>query len=250
MGLEFDGKVAVITGGGSGVGLATAKFLAQKGSSVAILERSGEKLNEAVNDIRALDTTRKIDGFLCDITSDNEVKTAFSKITSKFGRVDFLINNAGINTQKKIDELTEDDIRLDIDVKINGIIFCTREAVKIMNENGSIVNIASVTAYTGGVSSPSYYTGNAIANNLTKSLALQLAGKKIRVNAVAPGFIYPTGFTQNYTKEQIKKISDANPLKRVCSPDDVTKAIYFLLSDLSSYITGHTIHVNGGYYMN
>lgn len=251
MGQEFSGKIAVITGGGTGVGRATAKFLAQKGTSVAIVGRREDKLREACEEISSLNVPGvEVKYYACDITDQEQVKSTFAKIAKDFGRVDFLVNNAGVNTYTSLEQIGDEQIEAEIGVKAKGIIYCTREAVKFMNEGGAVVNLTSVNAFLGGPSSPAYPAGNAVANNLTKSFAQKLAGQKIRVNAVAPGFVYPTGFTQNYDPEKLKKLSEANPLKRVATPDDVAKAIYFLLSDLSSYITGHTLHVNGGYYMN
>ncbi|MCL5004229.1 MAG: SDR family oxidoreductase [Patescibacteria group bacterium] len=246
--LEFSEKIAVITGGGTGVGLATAKFLAEKGCQLALIGRRIEKLDEAKNGLKPLGT--HVEVFAGDVNKDSDVWTIFQKIYKDFGRLDFLVNNAGINKYKKVEEITASDIDEEISVKSRGIIFCTREASKLMHEGSAIVNITSVTAFLGGQSSPAYAAANAAANNLTKSFAQKLAGQKIRVNAVAPGFIFPTGFTQNYDPEKLKKLAEVSLMKRVASPEDVAKAIYFLLSDLSSYITGHTLHVNGGYYMN
>lgn len=251
MGEELKGKVAVITGGGTGVGRATALFLAQKGASVALLGRREDKLREAAGQVTALNVPGvRVVTYVCDVTKDDEVRTTFGKIGEDFGKIDFLVNNAGVNTYATLEQIGDEQIEAEVGVKAKGIIYCTRAATPLMKKGGAVVNLTSVNAFLGGPSSPAYPAGNAVANNLTKSFAQKLAGQKIRVNAVAPGFVYPTGFTENIPADKIAAMAQANPMKRLCSPEDVAKAVYFLLSDLSSYVNGHTLHVNGGYYMN
>lgn len=249
--MEFSAKAAVITGGGTGVGRTVAKFLAQKGCSLALLGRRAEKLQEAKTEIDALNIPDvRVEVYPCDVTRDEEVKTAFTKIKTDFDQVDFLINNAGVNTYTSLEKITDEQIDAEIDVKSKGIIYVTRAAVEMMKPGGAVVNLTSVNAFLGGKSSPAYPAGNGVANTLTKYFAMKLVEKDIRVNAVAPGFIEGTGFTENFPAEKIAQIAVQNPMKRNCTPEDVAKAIYFLLSDLSAYVNGHTLHLNGGYYMN
>lgn len=249
--MNLTGKTAVITGGGTGVGRATADFLAHKGCGLALLGRRAEKLESAREPIQSQTIPGvRIEIYPCDIVKENEVKSTFAKISSDFGPIDFLVNNAGVNTYNNLENISEAEISAEVDVKTKGIIYCTREAVLLMDKGGSIVNLTSVNAFLGGKSSPAYPAGNGAANTLTKYFAVKLSGSGIRVNAVAPGLIYPTGLTEDLPEETVKAMSKSNPMKRLCSPEDVAKAIYFLLSDLSAYINGHTLHVNGGYYMN
>lgn len=224
MRMEFKNKVAVITGGGTGIGRATGIKLAKEGCHLVLLGRR---------------------------TDETQVQEVFAKIGKNFGKIDYLVNNAGINTRKNFESITEDDVNKEINVKTKGIIFCSRAVLPFMKNGGAIVNLSSITTHTGSAnSSPAYAAGNAIASNLTKSLALQLAKYGIRVNAVAPGFTYPTGFTKDYEKEILAKMAETSPLKRLCTPEDVANGIYFLLSNLSSFVNGHTLDINGGFWMN
>lgn len=244
-------RVAVITGGGTGVGRVTALFLARKGCSLALLGRRLEKLQEAKAEVEALRMPDvRIEIYTCNITQDSAIKEVFAKIGTDFGQVDFLVNNAGINTYTDLEKITEAEIDAEIDVKSKGIIYCTRAATHLMKNGGAVVNLTSVNAFLGGRTSPAYPAANGAANTLTKYFAVKLSDKGIRVNAVAPGLIEGTGFTENIPAEKLAAVADSNPMKRNCAPEDVAKAIYFLLSDLSNHINGHTLHVNGGYYMN
>ena len=246
--MELSGKVAVTTGGGTGVGKATARMLAEKGCDLALLGRRMEKLEEAKKELQSCGV--RVEAFVCDVAKEGEVKAVFAKIREAFGKIDFLVNNAGVNTYTSLERITDAEINAEIDVKSKGIIFCTREAAALMVNGGAVVNLTSVNAFLGGRSSPAYPASNGVANTLTKYFAVKLVEKSIRVNAVAPGFIEGTGFTENLPAEKLAQIAAQNPMKRNATPEDVAKAIYFLLSDLSGYVNGHTLHVNGGYYMN
>lgn len=253
MELSFSGKkVAVITGGGTGVGRATAKFLAQTGCHLALLGRRQDKLKESRDEILSSNAPGvRIEAIVCDVTKDDEVRAAFAKIAEMFGRIDFLVNNAGVNTYTSLEKITAAEIDADLNVKTHGIISCTREATKLMKAGSAVVNLTSVNAFLGGKTSPSYPAANGAANTLTKYFAVKLSDRGIRVNAVAPGLIEGSEMTKKSVDElKLSQIAALNPMKRNCTPEDVAKAIYFLLSDLSSYVNGHTLHVNGGYYMN
>lgn len=247
----FKDKVVVITGGGTGVGRATALCLAQVGCNLALLGRREEKLRETAAKITSLGIKDlRVETYVCDVTKDKEVKTVFARIGADFGQIDFLVNNAGVNTYTTLDQIGDEQIDAEIDVKSKGIIYCTRAALPFMKAGSAVVNLTSVNAFLGGKSSPAYPASNGVANTLTKYFAVKLAEKGIRVNAVAPGFIEGTGFTEKIPADKLAAIAAQNPMKRNCQPEDVAKAVYFLLSDLSNYINGHTLHVNGGYYMN
>lgn len=238
--MEFKNKVAVVTGGGTGIGRATAIKLAREGCRLALVGLVKDNLKK--NNIKF---------YSCDITNEKQVQEVFTRIGEKYGQINYLVNNAGINTQKNFESITEDEVEREINVKTKGIIFCTRAVLPFMKNGGAIVNLSSITTHTGSASSsPAYAAGNAVASNLTKSLALQLAKYKIRVNAVAPGFTYPTGLTKDYKKEKLAEMAENSLLKRLGTPEDVANGIYFLLSNLSSFVNGHTLDINGGFWMN
>lgn len=248
--MELNNKTAVITGGGTGIGRATALKLAKEGCRLALISRKTAELLKTKKEIENLFKTPVII-FPCDVTQETEVLKVFMEIGKEFGTIDFLVNGAGTNTQKGFEVITEEEIDREINVKTKGILFCTRAALAFMKKGGAVVNLSSITARTGSAnSSPGYAAGNALAANLTKSLALQLAKYSIRVNAVAPGFTYPTGLTKDYSKEKLAKMAEASPLKRLCAPEDVANGIYFLLSPLSAFVNGHTLDINGGFWMN
>lgn len=238
--MEFKNKVAVITGGGTGIGRATAVKLAREGCRIALVGLMRGDLKKT-----------SVTFYSCDVTSEKQVREVFTRIGKKYGQINFLVNNAGVNTQKNFESITEDEVEREINVKTKGIIFCSRAALPFMKSGGAIVNLSSVTTHTGSAnSSPTYAAGNAVASNLTKSLALQLAKYKIRVNAVAPGFTYPTGLTKDYKKEKLAEMAENSLLKRLGTPEDIANGIYFLLSNLSSFVNGHTLDINGGFWMN
>lgn len=246
--MQFNNKVAIISGGGTGIGRAIAAKLAGEGCQLALLGRRRDKLQQVKKELESLKV--RIETFSGDVTQEKEIKEVFSGIGQIFGKIDFLVNNAGVNTYTGFELITADQIRREIEVKSLGIIFCTREAVKLMTGGGAVVNIASINARSGEGSSPAYCAANAVAVSYTKNLARKLAPQKIRVNAVAPGFTFPTGFTENYDPAQLEALAKANPLGRLCTPEDVASGVAFLLSDETSYITGHTLDINGGYFMN
>ncbi|MEK7611518.1 MAG: SDR family oxidoreductase [Patescibacteria group bacterium] len=249
--MELNNKTAVITGGGTGVGRVTAIFLAKKGCNLALLGRRLDKLQKTAGELRALGIDGvRVEVYLCDVTKDAEVRAVFAKIGIDFGQIDFLVNNAGVNTYTTLEQIGDEQIDAEIDIKSKGIIYCTRAALPFMKSGSAVVNLTSVNAFLGGKSSPAYPASNGAANTLTKYFAVKLADKGIRVNAVAPGFIEGTGFTEKIPAEKLAAIAAQNPMKRNAQAEDVAKAIYFLLSDLSGYVNGHTVHVNGGYYMN
>lgn len=247
--MVIKGKVAVITGAGSGIGKATAKKLLQEGCQAALLGRTLEKLQKVKSELK--DIGPRIETYKCNVSQSDQVKEAFSSIFKDFGRIDFLINSAGFNSRKTLDNLTEAEFDQEMDVNVKGTYLCITQTYPKMKEGGAIVNLSSIRGRLGSAfSSPGYAASKAADANLTKTFALQLAKYKIRVNAVAPGLVYPTELTEDLEKEKLERAKEATPLKRLGTPEDIANAVYFLLSDLSSFITGHTLDVNGGEWMN
>ncbi len=248
---ELEGKTSIITGAGSGIGREIALLLARNGCGIIIIDlKGGEKLEAVKNRIENFGVTCQT--YSGDTSKAREVNDIFSKIAQKTKRVDFLVNNAGYNSSQSFEEINEKEFDQEVAVNLKGVFLCSRAVLPLMQEkSGAIVNVSSVRGRTGSdTSSPAYAAAKAGVINLTKTLARQLGKYNIRANAVAPGVIYPTGLTQNYSKEKIEKISQSTMLKRLGTPREVAQVIYFLLSDLSSYITGQTLDVNGGMWMN
>lgn len=241
------GKVAVVTGSSSGIGLATAQKLFAEGAKVILIGRNHEKLlaaNHKLNDSAVI--------LVADISVRTQLEKIALQIKESFGKIDFLINCAGVSRVQERGILNEDAFDELIDVNLKGTYLCSMIfGYGLINPGGAIVNISSIRGRTGTTSfSAGYAVAKAGVINLTKTFALELAGSGIRVNGVAPGPIYPTAISEKWSTEMIKEISQTVPLKRLGRPDEVANAVYFLVSDLSSYMTGQTLDLNGGLWMN
>lgn len=242
-------KLALITGASSGIGKEIARKLANDGVNLIILSKDISKLNTVKKELGGLNVDIKV--FNLDLSNTIEVETFFRDIKNQGIKIDYLVNNAGISTSKSFEELTDDDFDREIAVNLKGVYLCIRYGYELIKEGGSVVNIGSIRGRMGTPSSsPAYAAAKAGVINMTKSFAMQLAKYKIRVNCVAPGAVYPTEMSISWSEEKRTKIADANLLKRIGTPDDIADAVLFLLSDKASYITGHTLDVNGGDYMN
>jgi 3-oxoacyl-[acyl-carrier protein] reductase len=247
--MDFKGKTAVITGGTEGIGKTIAYDLAKLNCNIVIISRKTEKHQAITKELIPFKIITKT--YSCDVSSSEQVKIVFQKIKNEFHNIDFLINCAGISTSKPIENLTNEEFDQEIDINLKGTYYFINSAYSFMNIGGGIINMGSVRGRTGSVStSPGYASAKAAVMNLTKSFAHQLAKYQIRVNCIAPGYIYGTKMNNNWEEEKQKKVKDQILLKRLGTPQDIANAVIFLLSDQSSYITGQTIDVNGGLYMN
>lgn len=232
-----------------GIGKCTAIKFAKEDYDLALISRRSELLAKFKNSLNKYRT--KILIYCCDVSDSVAVQKTFEKIKRDFTKVDYLINNAGLIHSAPIEKSTEADFDEEIAVNLKGTYLCSMAAYPFIRPGGAIVNISS---YRGRMGTPNTSVGYAAAKagviNLTKSFAYQLAKYGIRVNSVSPGAVYPTGLSQNWSEEKIKKLTESTPLGKIAKPEDVSNAIYFLASHLSEAITGQTIDVNGGYWMN
>jgi len=240
-------KTVVIAGGATGIGYAAAKKMIEHGANVIILGRTEETLKSAVRNFGA-----NASYCVCDISDLKSLKITAKKIKKETGGIDCFVNCAGIAREQKqgvLDEKIYDDL---MRINLKGAYLCGMVfGYGLIKHGGAIVNIGSVRARTGTPSfSSAYAAAKAGVINLTKSLALELASKKIRVNCVAPGAIYPTNISRGWTKKVRQSIASGIPMKRLGKPEEVADAVYFLSSDMSAYITGQTIDINGGLWMN
>jgi 3-oxoacyl-[acyl-carrier protein] reductase len=250
--MTLEGKVAIVTGGASGIGHATATALAECGAAVAINfhrnETGAELLREQINS----NGGRAI-AIRADVTMASEIAELVHRTNSELGPVDILVNNAGSLIERlKILDITEERWDQVIDLNLKSAFLCSKAVIPGMVErrSGSIINLSSIAGRNGGaLGSMHYATAKGGLITFTKGLAKELAPFNIRVNAVSPGVIDTPYHEQFSTPEMMKNYVNAIPLGRVGKADEVAKVIAFLASDAASYIAGETIEINGGMYM-
>jgi glucose 1-dehydrogenase len=253
------GRVAVITGSSKGIGKAIALEFASKGYNVVLNARDERELSEALNDIRkSLEGNKERVTYLAgDISQENVCTSLIDHTIKTFGRIDVLVNNAGIGgAQKQINELTMAEWDYVIDVNLKGAFLCTREALKRMTYDSktnstrsgySIINISSVHESIPQPQSAPYSASKGGMEMLTKTVALEVADKGIRVNGIAPGAIATDMNRDILEDEQKKKAEEMRiPMHRIGGPEEIAKVAFFLASDDASYMTGTTVYVDGG----
>jgi len=246
--MELKGKVALVTGGAQGIGKAVALMLARQGADVVVADVNLEKAAETAKEVEA--TGRGAMAVNVDVTRLSDVENMVESAIGRFGRIDILINNAGIARDKLILRMTEEDWDAVLDVNLKGTFNCTKAVIKHMSKqrSGKIVNIASVVGEMGNAGQANYSASKAGVIGLTKTIAREFAQRGINVNAIAPGYIQTpmTDVLPDKAKEELKRMI---PMERLGQPEDVATAVLFLVSDASSYVTGQVLNVNGGIYM-
>ena len=246
--LDFSGQKILITGATGGIGEATAKLFAKQGATIGLCGRNKDKLNSIFNELKNFGTKSEI--FECDLDNANDVENLFSRADEVMDGIDVLICNAGITKDSLAMRMSMEDFDNVIRVNLKATFILNREAIKkmIKRRYGRIVNISSVVGIMGNPGQANYVASKAGIIGMSKSLAQEVASRNITVNCVAPGFI-ETPMTDVLSEERKNKILAAIPLGKMGSAEDVANAIVFLASKKASYITGQTIHVNGGMLM-
>jgi NAD(P)-dependent dehydrogenase (short-subunit alcohol dehydrogenase family) len=239
-------KVTLVTGAARGIGLATAKRFLVDGWRVALLDIDGENLQRTFAAIAKPDVTLAL---TCDVADATGVARAVAKIAERFGRLDALVNNAGIAIFKPILDVSYEDWQRVLAVNLTGPFLCTQAAAPLMRDSGggAIVNITSISGLRASTLRTAYGTSKAGLAHLTKQQAAELAALGIRVNAVAPGPVETAMAKAVHTPEIRKDYHDHMPLNRYGLEEELAEAIYFLCSERSSYITGQTLAVDGGF---
>jgi NAD(P)-dependent dehydrogenase (short-subunit alcohol dehydrogenase family) len=246
---SLKGKVAVVTGGSSGLGVTFARALAEVGANIVLAARRLDKLDEVGNDLSRLGV--KVKSVQCDVSKQDEVQSLVDETLKTFGRLDIMVNNAGVAAMSPATEIAIEEWNRVVSVNLTGTFLCARTAARQMMKRGGgkIVNIASIYGAVGDVfpASPYYATKGAVIN-LTRDLAVEWAPFKINVNAIAPGF-FPSEMTEGIFQDPhyLEYINKQTPLGRTGDPDDLKGAIVFLASQASDYVTGQTIFVDGGW---
>jgi NAD(P)-dependent dehydrogenase (short-subunit alcohol dehydrogenase family) len=239
-----DAEVAIITGGAKGIGFGIASALAQKGRRIVLFDMDLDSLDEATTTLSRAGAA--VVGMPVDVTSSESVNQAVDAVAERLGRLDVLVNNAGIVKDKRITKMSDDEWDSVINVNLKSQFLCCRAALKHMvpANYGRIVNISS-RAWLGGVGQSNYSAAKGGVVSLTRSLALEWASAGITVNAVAPGIV-DTPLFRKFDVELQERLKKSVPVQRIGTPDDIAQAVLFFAQRESSYITGQTLYVCGG----
>ena len=242
----LEGKVAIVTGASRGIGKAIAQQFIAQGAKVAFTYRSSAEAAQALEDELSADGGT-VQGFQSDAASMTDAERLVKEVVEAFGTVDIVINNAGITDDTLLMRMTEEQWDRVISVNLKSCFNLTKAVMRTMLKarSGSIVNISSVVGVQGNAGQTNYAASKAGILGFTKSVALELGSRNIRCNAIAPGFI-ETEMTAKLDEDTVQGWRDAIPLKRGGTPEDVANLCVFLASDMSSYITGQTLNVDGG----
>ncbi|WP_368488712.1 SDR family oxidoreductase [Clostridium sp. BJN0013] len=242
-------KVALITGGDSGIGRAVAVAFAKEGCNVAII------YYDEHDDAKYTKEIVEKNGRQClllpgDISDDNFCSTAVKNTMDKFNKIDILVNNAGVQfTQNSIEDITNEQLERTFKTNIFSMFYLTRAALPYLNPGSSIINTSSITAYSGNETLLDYSCTKGAIVSFTRSMALSLIGRNIRVNAVAPGPVWTSLIPSSFSAEKVGKFGSNSPIKRPAQPVEIAPAYVFLASPESSYVTGEIIHINGGQFI-
>jgi NAD(P)-dependent dehydrogenase (short-subunit alcohol dehydrogenase family) len=249
MDLHIKGKVALVTGGASGIGEKTAEFLVQEGVKVLVSDVNGERIEQAVASLKGMGG--EVRGIPCDVTQEEQVSKMVAEARSHFGTIDFLVNSAGIGgSMASLETAKRQDWQRILEINLIGTINCCKAVMPILREKrgGRIVNIASEAGVSGEKGLEIYAASKGGVIALTKSLAKNLGRDQVTVNAVAPAFVH-SPMTSYLTSELEQKWLKMYVIKRLGETKDIASMIVFLCSDRCSWITGQTISVNGGFSM-
>ncbi|MBM6618479.1 3-oxoacyl-[acyl-carrier-protein] reductase [Bacillus suaedaesalsae] len=243
------GKVALVTGASRGIGRAIAIELAQKGAKIAVNYSGSEsKANELVDEIKSLG--QEAIAIQADVSVSESVSSMVKQVIDTFGSLDILVNNAGITRDNLLMRMKEDEWDAVINTNLKGVFLCTKAVTRQMmkQRSGKIINIASIVGVSGNPGQANYVAAKAGVIGLTKTTAKELSARNINVNAIAPGFI-TTDMTDELPAEVKEEMLKQIPLSRFGEPGDIAKVVSFLASEDSKYMTGQTLHVDGGMVM-
>jgi 2-dehydro-3-deoxy-D-gluconate 5-dehydrogenase len=245
---SLENRVALITGGNRGLGRSMALALAEAGADVVIVGRDEAKNNQVVSEINQLG--RKAASFSTDLRNVTAIKTLIDEVVSQFGKLDILVNNAGVSHTQSALEVNEEDWDKVMDLNLKSLFFCCQAAGRVMKDQGfgKIINVASVAGAVGDVGIAAYTASKAAVINLTRSLALEWVRYGIRVNAVGPAYIETDLNRDELSIPKVRdKIVGKTPMRRLGEPGEIAGAVVFLASDASSYMTGQTVYIDGGW---
>ena len=250
--MRLDGKVTIITGAASGIGLATAELFMREGAHVVIADRDLAAAEKAAAALKTKGKGRCV-AMACNVAKATDVEALFAAVIKEFGRVDVLVNNAGYGIAGTVSETSDEDWDALMDVNVRGVFLCCKHAIKAMKKSGGgvIVNVASVVAAVGIRNRAAYVASKGAVAALTRSIALDYVGDHIRCNAIAPGTIETPYYTEILARAEdpvaIKKGLEARqPMGRLGTPDEIASGILFLSCDESRFATGSILTLDGG----
>lgn len=246
--MTLSGRVAMVTGASQGIGRTIALKLSQAGATVAVAARNQAKLDELAAEIQA--AGGKASAFAVDVGNEEQVKATFKQVISQLGKIDVLVNNAGITRDQLVMRMKRADWDEVINTNLTSAYLCTQQAIASMLKQrwGRIINVTSIFGQIGQAGQANYASSKAGLIGFTMAIAREVGSRSITCNAVAPGFI-ETAMTSTLTEEFKQTALKMIPLGRAGSTDDVASAVAFLASDEAGYITGHVLNVNGGMFM-
>ncbi|WP_167133091.1 SDR family NAD(P)-dependent oxidoreductase [Paramicrobacterium chengjingii] len=248
--IDLTGKIIVVTGGSRGMGLAMVKGAHAAGATVMVVARDEDRLDSIVGEAASFGAT--IFGIPADIADDAQRDSAFQRIVSEHGRIDGLVNNAGITKVAPSINYDIADLRRILEVNVTAVFGCSQAAAQAMPNGGAIVNTASLSSFIGQPERAAYVASKTAVLGLTRALAVEWGPLGIRVNSIAPGYI-ETDLTGDLLRRGVLDrdvVAGRTPLRRFGAPDDVVGATLFLLSDLSTFVTGATLSIDGGWLAN
>ncbi len=239
-------KVAIVTGGTRGIGLAIVRTYLKNSAKVVLCGSKQSSVDKALNILKTENNSYEVYGYYPNLCNYEEVRTMFNEVYSKFGKIDILVNNAGISSTTNLVDYTNEEFDQIMDINVKAAFVCSREVAKIMKEQGygNIINTSSMVSLYGQPRGVGYPTSKFAISGMTKSLARELGKYNIRVNAVAPGVIN-TDMIANLPAQYLEPLVKTIPLGRIGESEEVANVFLFLGSELSSYVTGAVISVDG-----
>ena len=240
----LEGKIAIVTGGTRGIGYETVRLFLENKAKVVLFGSRKETVDKAVNSLKEENENYEVMGLYPNLCKEEEIKNAFDEVVKAYGKIDILINNAGVSSSTPLEKYTEEEYEKIVNVNIKGVFLCSKLIVPYFENGGVILNTSSMVSIYGQPSGCMYPSSKFAVNGLTKSLARELAPRGIRVNAVAPG-ITETDMVSALPKEVIEPLIKTIPLGRIGKPRDIANAFLFLASDMASYVTGEILQVDG-----
>jgi len=245
---RLNGKIAVVTGGNSGIGYATAQNLKKNGATVVITGRATEKVQKAAEELG-------VTGIVADVKDLTAIDKLVSEVKNEFSKVDILFVNAGIFAPAPIGQISEEIFDYQMGINFKGAVFTIEKFLPILSDGASIINLSSVNAYTGMPNTAVYAASKAALNSYTRTAATELAPRKIRINSVNPGpvetpIFRKTGMPEDQLNDFAQAMQNRVPLKRFGKPEDIAHLVTFLASDEASFITGAEYNIDGGISIN